>query len=123
MFWWQEKGRLEVYIKSRRYLVRTQDFIKYLEKETAKCLVDEEFYTILKAQDNVEQKAMYYNVLHFIVCNMKHTSQVQVYDDGVIRLYQYDGVSSIWWDTPCCYTHPLNLYLLDRLIEFVKQYK
>ena len=146
MFWWQEKGKLEVFIKSKRYLVQTDDFIKYLEKETTKCLVDEEFYTILgytnktgnvfcvgsndddyyTLSSNIiseTHKAVYHNVLHFILCNMKYTVKVQVYNDGVIRLYHYDDLGSIWWDTPSCYTHPLNLYLLDRLIEFVKQYK
>lgn len=146
MFWWQEKGKLEVFIKSKRYLIPTEDFIKYLEKETAKCLVDEEFYTILGYTNNTgkvfriggfdddhytlssnittaTQKAMYYNVLHFMLCNMKYTVKVQLYDDGAVRLYQHDSWCSIWWDTPSCYTHPLNLYLLDKLIEFVKQYK
>lgn len=123
MFWWQENGKMEVYIKSNRYLVPTEDFIKYLEKETAKCLVDEEFYNVFDAVEYTEYKAMYYNVLHFILCNMKYTIKAQIYDDGAVRLYQYDEVRAIWWDTPSCYTHPLNLYLLDRFIEFIKQYK
>jgi len=124
MFWWQEKGKLEVFIKSKRYLVPTDDFMKYLERETARCLVDEKFYTTLRKSIQFKaNKAMYDNVLHFILCNMKYTIKVQLYDDGAVRLYQYDEVRSIWWDTPSCYTHPLNLYLLDRLIEFVKQYK
>lgn len=145
MFWWQEKGKLEVFIKSKRYVVPTDDFIKYLESEIAKCFMDEKFYTIgyttrkyYELEDVVNnnsnelndyliylkiQKQTYYNVLHFILCNMKNTIKIQVYDDGAVRLYQYDEVRSIWWDTPSCYTHPLNLYILDRLIEFVKQYK
>jgi len=146
MYWWQENGKIEVFIKSKRYLVPNEDFIKYLEKETAKCLVDEEFYTIFGYTNKTGKvsrvgsndddhytlssniisethKAMYYNVLHFILCNMKYTIKVQIYDDGAVRLYQYDEVRSIWWDTPNCYTHPLNLYLLERLCEFVKEYK
>lgn len=123
MFWLKENGKLEVFIKSNRYLVPTEEFIKYLEKETVKCLVDEEFYTIFGNKEGIEQKAMYYNVLHFILCNMKCTIKVQVYDDGAVRLYQYDEVRSIWWDTPSCYTNPLNLYLLDRLVELVKNYE
>ena len=124
MFWWQEVGKLEVFIKSKRYLVPLEDFTKYLEKETVKCLVDEKFYTTLRKSVQFEaHKSMYDNVLHFMLCNMKYTVKVQVYDDGAVRLYQHDSWCSIWWDTPSCYTHPLNLYLLDRLIEFVKQYK
>lgn len=147
MFWWQEKGKLEVFIKSNRYLVTTEDFIKHLEKETAKCHINEEFYTTLDCVEETgpvicvvdrkgnyslrnrtiyqKQKARYDNVLHFILCNMEYTVKVQIYDDGVVRLYQHDigNRDSIWWDTPECYTHPLNLYLLDELIEFIKQYK
>ena len=77
----------------------------------------------MRGNATATQKAMYYNVLHFILSNMKHTIKVQIYDDGAVRLYQHDSWCSIWWDTPSCYTHPLNLYLLDKLIEFVKQYK
>lgn len=123
MFWLHEKGKLEVLIKSVRYLIPKEIFIKFLEKETASCIVEEQFYSIFDTVNNIEYKALYYNVLHFILNNMKDTVKVQVYDDGVVRLYQYDDWRSIWWDTPSCYTHPLNLYLLDRLIEFVKEYK
>ena len=122
MFWWQKKGEVEIYINGERYSVKRDDFVKYLENETARCLVDEEFYTVLITDKDVQQKAMYFNVLHFILCNMKNTVTVWIYNDGAVRLYQDDEVRSIWWDTPRCYTVPINLYLLKKLKEFLKQY-
>ena len=133
-----EAGKLFDIVSLKQDNQYNLEFLEYLKKEITKCLVDKEFYTILDytyVQENgchilgdvklETEKAMYNNVLHFILCNMEDTTKIQIYDDGAVRMYQHDGWMrlSIWWDTPSCYTHPLNLYLLDKLIEFVREYR
>ena len=116
MFWLNEK--FEIWYMGNRKQVPKEEIEKILLKRMATNISE-------TAYVNDSDKAIYSDVLQFILVNLKDAVRIQVYSDGAVRIYLQDIFMklSVNWDTVGVYDDLYNMFLLSMFLIDVENYK
>ena len=116
MYWLNEK--FEICWLGNRKAIPKEEVKRLLIKRVSRSTSNKKYI-------NVADKAEYSDVLHFILMNLKDAVRIQVYSDGVVRIYVDDIFTrrSIWWDTKNVCDDLCNMLALAVFLIDVEDYR
>ena len=116
MFWLNDK--FEIWYMGTRKQIPKEEVEKILLKRVAK-------NTSKVTYVNQSDKAVYSDVLHFMLVNLKDAVRIQIYNDGAVRIYLHDIFMkyTVNWDTVGVYDDLYNMFELSMFLIDVENYK
>lgn len=88
--------------------------MKNVDRRKLEKFLSRKTFTIWRRSSNDE------NVYEFLLRNLKNTTAIQIYQDGVIRLHSAYNAKSIFWEQPEKICDELTVKMVEELATFLK---